>query len=171
MDELARLMLPVNSFTTVKEKKIAPKRNPNESPIMQLTNLPKLTLSRHSPVLTIYAIFNSPDHCFFMNRDDPTDDYFYKCILTLHKQHIKFLGSDYDVNTYRVPYSAQGFKIKSTKNFLLCYDVYGKIIPSDGLKGHKVKLKLHIKPYDFVSKTTKKRLIGLTILVNEIIKC
>jgi hypothetical protein len=179
MDELIYIK-PVNNTTAVKKKK-AMKRSSIIQHVMirgqntevRSSTQPKMFLVEHASFKFIRAILNNDTHAFFQNRDDPINDYFYMCLEDLKKQHLEFLGvsvSDLYVLgiIYRVPHNTQGFKFKSMKTFLQCYDYKGNLNMWQDHDNKKVNIKLQVKPYDFISKTNGQRCVGLSIRVSEV---
>lgn len=122
---------------------------------MTLSNMPKLSY--------IYAYLLSETTAKFQNS---TNDYFYKCLESLKSQHLDFLGEA--PPNYNSPFDNIKFKFKSIKKFLYCRDKKGTILMWEKCIGNKVILKLRVKPYDFIHKTTKKRCVGLSIQVSEV---
>jgi len=129
---------------------------------------PKMYLMDNAPLTSIRVIFNNETHAFFQNRDDPVNDYFYLCLEDLKKQHLTFLGDLPEDVKYRAPHNPQGFKFRSSKKMLCCYDLHSNLIMWKDCVGKPVAMKLRVKPYDFVSKSNGKRCVGLTIKVSQV---
>lgn len=90
----------------------------------------------------------------FYNRDDPTTDYFYKCLVSLTTQHKQLIGDLSNVK-YITTFTPQGFKFKC------------KVFDYSNKLNKLCKFKLQIKPYDFVNEHSK-RIAGLSIRVISI---
>jgi hypothetical protein len=173
MDELLQIKLPINPIVkkSVKRKTITQhimiRGHDTE---VKTSSQPKMILSENTSFVQIRSILNNETYAFFQNRDDPTNDYFYLCLEDLKKQHIEFLGgfSTLEDVKYNSPHNAQGFKFKSVGKFLKCYDVRNNLSMWKDCVGKICNLKLRIRPYDIISKTTKKRCVGLSIKVSAV---
>jgi len=129
---------------------------------------PKMILQQQPALAKIRAIFNDINHAFFQNREEPTQDYFYLCLEDLKRQHLDYLGELPPSITYRAPYNRQGFSFKMAKKYLPCYDIHGQPILWHYCTNKPVSMLLRVMPYDFISKTTNKRCVGLTIKVSQV---
>ena len=155
----------------VAEKKIAKKR---ETPIEEKNINYKYPLCKCPPVLTIFAYFHSFSinkfknkyKCIFYQKEDPTNDYFYKIIDGLYKQHLEYLGEYPEM--YNIPFDTMSFEFTPSSKRLRPTDkLYNTILAKDCI-GHKVKLKLKLNGYDFMS--GDKRKVGINIKVSEMMK-
>ena len=159
------------SIEPVKRKKrVAKKRAVDEKVPDFTTNeyTPKFPLNKNPKFIEIYAYLSHEDgKAEFLDKEDPTSDYFYKGLVDLKKRHKQFLGH-YE-EKYRLPYDVLGFRWKQYgKSGIKCYDSDGIPTSITALKGKKVRFFLQVLPYDFISKKTKARLIGLSIRVQAV---
>jgi hypothetical protein len=100
---------------------------------------------------------------YFYNKDDPVNDYFHRCLVSLKTQQIELINNMDEVR-YITPFNSQGFKFKPAKKVLYCYD-QKRGTPIDYTKciNKLCKFRTQIRPYDFVKDDT--RIAGLSIKV------
>lgn len=159
MEELLALSASVNKKPVIKITKRKPicKSTPvtleKKDVVIYLTDHPK-------PTEYMCYLINEFTGCFY-NRDDPTNDYFYKCLASLKKQQMELIG-DMDDIKYITPFNSQGFKFKPAKKVLYCFDQKGSPIDYTKCINKLCKFRIQIRPYDFVKDT---RIAGLGIKV------
>lgn len=162
MEELLSITIPIKNIKKEVKKKVA-KKISNLDNNCQLDKLNKsniINLVEHPKPINITAYYLNTSSGYFLNKDDPVNDYFYRCLESLYKQHCNLLE---ECDNYNKPYTPQSFKFKSTKKILICKDKTGMIKPSE-CKNKKCIFTLRIKPYHVENR------YGLTILVSEIYK-
>jgi hypothetical protein len=162
MEELFNITLPTNIVH--KRKKIAVKRI---HPHSDQTKHINIHLVAHPKSINIIAYYNTRTSGYFLNQDDPTDDFFYKCLQSLKSQHLELLGEDESSIIYNSPHTPQGFTFKSSKKILICKDKSG-IIRSHDCTGKKCIFVLRVKPYDFID--IDQRRVGLSIQISSVFK-
>ncbi len=127
---------------------------------------PVMILKKNPSISAIYAYLATPTSAFYQNQDNPSNDYFYKCLCDLQRQHMEFLGEEPEM--YKVPFDDTGFSFKSSKKMLPFTDKKNRLVTYHECIGKKVSIKLRVIPYDFVSKKTQNRIVGLRIVVSGI---
>jgi len=118
-------------------------------------------LVEHPKSADYMGYLHNESYGFFYNKEDPTMDYFYRCLQSLKQQHISLLG-DMDGIRYITPFTGQGFKFKSAR-VLRCYDKYGECIDYKKCIRLLCKFTVQIRPYDFMK--DEQRIAGLKIKV------
>ena len=118
-------------------------------------------LARFSSVIHVKAHLLRDNYANFYSKyhDHANTDYFYKLLVAKYKKHLEALNID-SPQQYKKPFTDDGFEFKNqcTKYFkdeLAC-------MPED-LHGKDVIIELTISLYDFVSKDTQKRIVGMSI--------
>lgn len=129
-------------------------------------NMFELPFCDNPPIISIYAYYDSDNFAFYNNKDDPTSDYFYLALHNFKQQHIKYIGEL--LPSYNSSFTAQGFRFKPMSKFVKVTNKHGKFLRGDDCAGKKVSMKMRVKPYDFTSKTNGKRIVGISIQVQEI---
>ncbi len=125
---------------------------------------PTINISKHSQVYKYKAVLRTTNTATFITDDDPLE----KLLKTKADAHKKFLDDGIiDIATYKQPYTASGFKF--TAGPLVYYNTRGQYCTPDELIDKKCLFKFRIIPYDFVSDETKKRIVGLSIKVLEVL--
>lgn len=132
------------------------------------SNLTTFTTATATPNLTAhpkpteyFGYMSSSTFGHFYNRDDPINDYFYKCLASLKSQHLHLLGDLRGIK-YVTAFTPQGFKFKPV---FQCFDKHNSVILHEQCVNKLCKFKLQVKPYDFVAKSNGMRIAGLTIKV------
>lgn len=131
-------------------------------------NMFELPYCKNPPIISIYAYYDSNKFAFYSNKETPTNDYFYLALNNFKNQHIKYIGDD--IPSYNSSFTAQGFKYKPMSKFIKFVDKHGQFLQESECVGKKVSMKIKVKPYDFISKTTGKRTVGISIQVQEIMR-
>ncbi len=161
MESIAKIRLPTKPTTTLT-------RHPVEKHTITIdtTDKPLLNLNTLPRMLTVYAVYNTATHAFFLNRESPTNDWFYRALDDLAKQHKSVLNAE-DIY-YRLPHTIQGFRFKPAgKTNLRCVDRFGSYATSTQCEGKKVRMLLRVRPYDVLDEAGIRR-IGLSIVVSEV---
>jgi len=148
--------------TPIKKSTKTPIEKSTKTPIEKSTKTPIEKSIIRSQSYTFLAYLNDSHSGFFYNKDNPINDYFYTVLNQQKKQQIKLLENDLSNIKYITPFNSQGFKFKSTKNFLLCYRK-SKIIDYSKCINKLGEFTLIIRPYDFIN--NGKRIAGLSIKV------
>ena len=161
MEQLLSIKAPINK---INKQKTTVKKN-----IIQVdySTRPKMFLTDKVKYVSIKAYLDNDKHAFFLNKVNPCQDYFYQCLEDLKRQHKEIL-IDIDDSLYKVPYNSQGFTFKVPKKYLTCFDKNGRSVTWNQCINKKVDFKLRVYPYDFISKETNQRIVGLSILVSSI---
>jgi len=170
MDKLLNIKSKIPIKTIVKKQPVKKREQAMQSDNNhnnKYSNEPKMILSDRSGLCTVYAYMLSETRAKYQNTVDSSNDYFYRCLLDLKKQHIEFLEEQ--PVEYHTPFDNTEFKFKNLGRMLVCKNKAGRILMPADCFNKKVVFKLRVRPYDFISKITKKRCVGLSIQVSQVI--
>lgn len=129
-------------------------------------------LFKNPPPITIRARLLSETSASYYEDDScynaaQTEPYLYKVLKAKHSTHLKYLGdTDIAVENYRSPYNRLSFNFQVPATCIATrLDIPCML---ESLVGELCTITMRIMPYDFINKTTKKRIVGLVIKVSSI---
>jgi len=143
-------------FDTKKRKPVRKRDTTNDV----VDNKPRtMKLCKNPRTINIYAYLLNDNTGKFINGDD---DYFYKVLTDLSKQHWEYLSDVSDHKFYKKPFSDITFSFKNTKKFLELRDQNDMPISVEKCYNKKVALSLRVRPYEIPNKNV----YGLVIKVS-----
>ena len=146
MDVLAKIRLPTKKRPL--HKKPAKKKIHEDALNVSICKFPKPMIVKAYIKDNSYASY--------------ADGYFPKYLCEFKKKHIDLMGVNPD--KYTCKFDEKGFYFSSSKRYLQCKDVNGKILPPKDYIGRKATLQLRVKPYEF--KATGMNIQVISVLVH-----